>query len=684
MTKKVKYTQPLIGEANAAGDLRLVPGAVVEILQDGEPVTVYSDEDGTEIDTPTVPSGVASGTAGVSTRGELTVWLKPGSGYSGVATVGQAVTTFPIPDISPDVDDVVADGAVVKLIGPQTIADVKTFTSPPVVPDSAFAVAKVSGLQTALDGRARLDGSTTTDTVRLWIGPDYTDLKMAPYGYSDEAKLTIVNQSNGSEIEPDLLRVVVSDQDVVSFRINGAGHMVCTRSLQIHGESRRVCDIHTRVNGVPDVLDDWMLYIRSDETPTCPVAVFGANLGGVGDEYKAQPVIAVADTTSYVTGAWYGSGVLAVGVGWDESHTWMKDETRQVVIPNNRHFSAMKVDNVTPVTLIGLDTNNRTFIGSSADDGGFTDGVIDIGSLNTVTSATASFQPQDIGKTITVNGAGAAGAVHTTTIATRISATQVTLTAPAITAVTGATGNIVGRTPRQTRTGGPLFVGADAVQAAQLHVKLPANASNWSVAMLDAATGQSVDILQLRNQAGAVLTAFRSDGKFKSPTTGITNSTDVGPDLVFGATSATFTSRGTSHIPLETRAVASQAADLFRATGPARHARLPPGRQERLRPHVQEHRARRRRHRRRRHGDVVQPRQRGGQRQLEGQDPRRHRGPFAREHDAVTEIPEWVATLVGSLVMENHAMRRALTEAQQPPTERPPTEPPPTTGREVT
>lgn len=36
----------------------------------------------------------------------------------------------------------------------------------------------------------------------------------------------------------------------------------------------------------------------------------------------------------------------------------------------------------------------------------------------------------------------------------------------------------------------------------------------------------------------------------------------------------------------------------------------------------------------------------------------------------MTEVPEWIATLVGRLVMENEAMRRALAEA--PPTSAPP------------
>jgi len=46
------------------------------------------------------------------------------------------------------------DSAYVALTGAQTIAGIKTFSSSPVVPDSSFTIAKTTGLQTALDGKA--------------------------------------------------------------------------------------------------------------------------------------------------------------------------------------------------------------------------------------------------------------------------------------------------------------------------------------------------------------------------------------------------------------------------------------------------------------------------------------------------------------------------------------------------
>ena len=46
------------------------------------------------------------------------------------------------------------DADVVKLTGAQTVAGIKTFSASPVVPDGSFAIAKVTGLQTALDAKA--------------------------------------------------------------------------------------------------------------------------------------------------------------------------------------------------------------------------------------------------------------------------------------------------------------------------------------------------------------------------------------------------------------------------------------------------------------------------------------------------------------------------------------------------
>lgn len=55
----------------------------------------------------------------------------------------------------------------------------------------------------------------------------------------------------------------------------------------------------------------------------------------------------------------------------------------------------------------------------------------------------ASFTSADVGKVITIQGAGTAGVYHTTTIAARVSATQVTLTLAAVTALAGVAKEVI-------------------------------------------------------------------------------------------------------------------------------------------------------------------------------------------------------------------------------------------------
>jgi hypothetical protein len=75
--------------------------------------------------------------------------------------------------------------------------------------------------------------------------------------------------------------------------------------------------------------------------------------------------------------------------------------------------------------------------GAAADRQRVTDGVMTNASA-ILTSATAAWAARDVGKTVYVAGAGAAGAELASTIASRQSATQVTLAAVASTSVSGA------------------------------------------------------------------------------------------------------------------------------------------------------------------------------------------------------------------------------------------------------
>jgi hypothetical protein len=178
VTTKVRYAQPLLGVVQGSPTRYLVsvPGASVLIRQDGLACSVFADNAGTALSNP-VPIGVAIGSAGVDTLGTLVVYLEAGNGYDAVATVGDASSTFAIPDISPDVADVLgpippgtyaADNAVVKLTGAQTIAGAKDFTTAPTVNGAAIggtvpdATASVKGkLQLAGD----LGGTAAVPTV---------------------------------------------------------------------------------------------------------------------------------------------------------------------------------------------------------------------------------------------------------------------------------------------------------------------------------------------------------------------------------------------------------------------------------------------------------------------------------------------------------------------------------------
>jgi hypothetical protein len=114
MAKKVRYTQPLLGEA--AGYLVGVPGASVTIRQNGVTCNVYADAGGTALANP-VPTGVAAGAAGLDAKGNLVIFLTPGSGYDAVASISGTSSTFAISDIPPDVTDVADAAATTAALG---------------------------------------------------------------------------------------------------------------------------------------------------------------------------------------------------------------------------------------------------------------------------------------------------------------------------------------------------------------------------------------------------------------------------------------------------------------------------------------------------------------------------------------------------------------------------------------
>jgi hypothetical protein len=105
------------------------------------------------------PTGGGSGTGSVDSVNGVG---PDGSGnveLSKTADAAKPVSTLQAAAIAAKAND----SAVVKLTGNQTVAGVKTFSSPPVVPDNSFTTAKVAGLAAALAG------NVTSTTAGLQI-----------------------------------------------------------------------------------------------------------------------------------------------------------------------------------------------------------------------------------------------------------------------------------------------------------------------------------------------------------------------------------------------------------------------------------------------------------------------------------------------------------------------------------
>ena len=83
--------------------------------------------------------------------------------------------------------------AKVNVAGDQTISGVKTFSSAPVVPDASFSIAKVSGLQTALDALNTLATNLGNDKVAKAGDTMTGDLE-----FTDAAKGVILKSANGT------------------------------------------------------------------------------------------------------------------------------------------------------------------------------------------------------------------------------------------------------------------------------------------------------------------------------------------------------------------------------------------------------------------------------------------------------------------------------------------------------
>lgn len=144
-----------INEVNTALSNIDVSGQVAALIDDTTTTTskVWSSSKTNTAITAAVAAVVDAAPAALDTLNELAAALGDDANYASTITTALSGKA--------------ADADVVKLTGDQTIAGIKTFSSAPVVPDASFAIAKVSGLQTALDAKASTAnvGDTTTNFV---------------------------------------------------------------------------------------------------------------------------------------------------------------------------------------------------------------------------------------------------------------------------------------------------------------------------------------------------------------------------------------------------------------------------------------------------------------------------------------------------------------------------------------
>lgn len=150
---------------------------------------------------------------------------------------------------------------------------------------------------------------------------------------------------------------------------------------------------------------------------------------GTDAQWTAENPILAAGEPGYVT----DTGELKVGDGttaWNSLPTFVDEQAASATFITPAELTT---------ALAGIESGAAfivTTYGAVGDVQIVSDAAMTSSSA-VLTSATAGFETADVGKVIAVPGAGAAGAALVTTIASRQSATQVTLTATASTTVSG-------------------------------------------------------------------------------------------------------------------------------------------------------------------------------------------------------------------------------------------------------
>lgn len=137
--------------------------------------------------------------AGVLTLSDAPV--VPDGSFTTAKTFGLPAT---LAGLQAAVDAKAADSAVVHKTGAETIAGVKTFSSPPAVPDGSWTTAKTTGLQAALDAKA-VDTAVVhkTGTETIAGAKTFSSVVRVPDGTFSVAGLQVGAAGTGIYRMPD-------------------------------------------------------------------------------------------------------------------------------------------------------------------------------------------------------------------------------------------------------------------------------------------------------------------------------------------------------------------------------------------------------------------------------------------------------------------------------------------------
>lgn len=357
------------------------------------------------------------------------------------------------------------DAVVVKLTGTQTIAGTKTFTSSPAVPDGSFTVAKTTGLQAALDGKAPATGIAQSAVTNL-----VSDLasKATPAQVS-AAVAALVNSAPGALDTLNELAAALGNDPNFATTITNAlagkqpldSDLTAIAALSTTAYGRALLALADAAAG--------RTALGLGTAATQNTAAFDAAGAAAAAQAASQPVdsdltaIAALSTTSF------GRSLLALADGAALAGAIPSGTYVQVAGVSNGNDDTATLNSLLAASLNVKGAPGQSYLitsplvvrsGGTLDMTGCsvtlkaaslsnmvrnagvtaqrtTTGSIDVG-VSTTTLNTASAVAADVGRTVTVAGAGSGGSPVTSLVTAAAAGVSLTLATPAVTTVSGA------------------------------------------------------------------------------------------------------------------------------------------------------------------------------------------------------------------------------------------------------